>query len=97
LAGRVRFVLDPEIDEIYPRAFPSVVEIVMDDGQRVKVKVAMPKGSSENPMSWQEVQGKFLSNALQVIDEKRAHALIGLVGNLDKVKDISEISKLMRQ
>ncbi|MFH1480591.1 MAG: MmgE/PrpD family protein, partial [Pseudomonadota bacterium] len=46
LAGRVRFVLDPEIDEIYPRAFPSVVEIVMDDGQRVKVKVAMPKGSS---------------------------------------------------
>ena len=32
LARRVKFVLDDEINSIYPREFPSIVEVVMRDG-----------------------------------------------------------------
>lgn len=97
LANRVHFVLDDEINKIYPREFPSVVEIVTKNGQKYKVKVDMPKGSVENPMSWQDIQDKFKRLALHVVAEKRADAIIELVENLESLRDVAEMTKLMKE
>jgi len=95
LANRVNFVLDQEINRIYPREFPSIVEIVMENGQRYKVRVDVPKGSAENPMSWKEVRDKFTLLALEVVGKKRADAIVGLVEDLENMKDVSMITNLM--
>lgn len=97
LAGRVHFILDEEINKIYPREFPSVVEIGMKDGKHYKQRVNMPKGSVENPMSWQDVQGKFKKLALQVITEKKAKAMIEMIDHLERVGDVGEIPRLMKK
>jgi 2-methylcitrate dehydratase PrpD len=97
LAGRVHFILDEEINRIYPRKFPSIVEIVMKNGQKYKARVDMPKGSVENPMSWQDIQGKFKGLARDVVGEERADAIIELVDNLEGLRDVAEITKLMRK
>ena len=97
LAGRVHFILDDEINELYPREFPSIVEIVMRDGQKHRVRVNVPKGSVENPISWQEVQDKFKSLARDSIGEKKAAAIIELVADLENVRDVAEITKLMKR
>jgi 2-methylcitrate dehydratase PrpD len=97
LASRVHFILDEEINKLYPHEFPSIVEIVMKDGQKYKVKVNVPKGSVENPMPWQEVQDKFKSLARDSIGEKKAAAIIELVADLENVRDVAEITKLMRR
>jgi len=97
LAGRVQFVLDEEINRIYPVAFPSIVEVIMEDGTKYKEKVGMPRGSVENPMSWNEVKDKFESLAMGVIDKKDAEALIDLTENLEDVEDISTITNLLRK
>ena len=97
LAGRVHFVLDDEINKIYPSKFPSIVEIVMKNGKKHKVRVDVPKGSVENPISWQEVQGKFKALALPVLGEKKTEDMINLVQNLENIKDVAEITELMKK
>jgi 2-methylcitrate dehydratase PrpD len=97
LAERTYFVLDEEINKIYPREFPSVVEIRMNDGKSYKQRVNMPKGSMENPMSWQEVQNKFRSLASAVVSKKRADTIIEMDDHLEGVEDVGQISKLMRR
>src|SRR5439155_1103023 len=58
LAHKVRFEIDPEIEQIYPRAFPGRVAIHLRDGRTVEQSVPGPKGSPENPMTLDEVADK---------------------------------------
>jgi 2-methylcitrate dehydratase len=97
LASRVHFILDEEINKLYPREFPSIVEIVMKDGPKYRVRINVPKGSVENPMTWREVQDKFSSLTRDSIDEKNADAIIELVANLENVRDVAEITRLMKK
>jgi 2-methylcitrate dehydratase PrpD len=97
LASRVNFVLDDEINTIYPREFPSIVEVVMKDGKKYKVRVNVLKGSAENPMSWEDVQDKFRALAVPILGNNFAAAIIDMVENLEDVEDIAAIAKLMRR
>jgi 2-methylcitrate dehydratase PrpD len=97
LASRVHFILDEEINKLYPREFPSIVEIVMKDGPKYRVRINVPKGSVENPMPWQEVQDKFRSLTRDSIDEKNADTIIDLVANLENVRDVAEVTRLMKK
>jgi len=97
LASRVKFVLDDEINTIYPREFPSIVEVVMKDGKRYKERVNVLKGSAENPMSWHDVQDKFSALALPALGNNRAAALIDMIENLEDVEDVAAVAKLMRR
>lgn len=95
LAQRVHFVLDEEIHKIYPREFPSIVEVIMTDGKTYRTRVNMPKGSIDNPMTWGEVTEKFKSQAFFRLSDRDANALIDLIENLEDVEDVFEISRLM--
>lgn len=95
LARRVHFVLDEEINKIYPSEFPSIVEVVMEDGVVYKKRVGMPKGSTANPMSWPEIKQKFRSQARGGIDEGQTEAIIRWTERLEDIADISEITSLM--
>ncbi|MBW1993606.1 MAG: MmgE/PrpD family protein, partial [Deltaproteobacteria bacterium] len=96
LAGRVNFIKHDEIDRIYPRKFPSIVEIIMDDGKTYKLRVDFPKGSKQNPMTWKEVEVKFRINVSDVISERKAVEIIDLVKNLEKIKDVSKLTCLLK-
>jgi 2-methylcitrate dehydratase PrpD len=96
ISKRVNFVLNEEINEIYPREFPSIVEVVMKGGQKYKVRVNVLKGSTENPMSWQEVQEKFRALALPILGNDKAGTIINMVENLEDIKDVAAIARLMK-
>ncbi len=69
----------------------------MRDGQKHRIRVDVPKGSVGNPMSWQEVKDKFKGLARDSIGEKKAAAIIELVADLENVRDVAEITKLMKR
>ena len=48
-------------------------------------------------MSWQEVQDKFKTLALPVIGGKKSDAFIKLVDNIEDLKNVTEISALMKK
>jgi len=95
LARRVEFVVDPEIDKLYPKRYPNRVEIILKDGRRFEERIDFPKGSVEQPMSFNEVAGKFRSLSGGAIAESRTEQIIETVDRLEKLKDIGSLSRLL--
>ncbi|MDO8957325.1 MAG: MmgE/PrpD family protein [Deltaproteobacteria bacterium] len=96
LARRVEFVLDPEIDAIYPERFASKVEIVLKDGQSLWRRVDYPKGSPENPMTTDEIEDKFKALARTVKDQDTILSILKLYQSLEELKDLSPLIALLR-
>jgi len=96
LARRVEFVLDPEIDAIYPERFASKVEIVLKDGQSLWRRVDYPKGSPENPMTTDEIEDKFKALARTVKDQDTILSILKFYQSLEELKDLSPLIALLR-
>lgn len=97
LSNRVNFIKHDEINNIYPREFPSIVEIVTNDGQKYEARVDFPKGSKENPMTWEEVQDKFKLHASDMIGEEKSNTIIDIIMHLEDIKDISDLMNQMKK
>ena len=96
LARRVEFVLDPEIDAVYPEKFASKVEVVLKDGRSLWLRVDYPKGSAENPMPADEVENKFRILAQTVRDENTTSSILELYQKLEELKNLSPLIHLLR-
>jgi 2-methylcitrate dehydratase PrpD len=95
LAGRVRVVVDPDIDKLYPKRFPNRVEVILKDGRRFEMRIDFPKGSAEQPMSFDEVAAKFRSLASFAVTRDRAERIIDTVGRLEKLPSIRILQDLL--
>jgi 2-methylcitrate dehydratase PrpD len=96
LAHKVRFAIDPEIEQIYPRAFPGRVSIRLRDGRTVEHYVPGPKGSPENPMTLTEVAEKFHMLVDPVLGRDRAERLTALVADIETLENVQSITELLR-
>jgi 2-methylcitrate dehydratase PrpD len=52
-----------------------------------------PKGSPQNPLSFEEIEGKFQSTAALHLNQKRTLELIEQVRRLDELKDVSSLAQ----
>ena len=66
------------------------------DGTKQRLRIDAPKGSTENPMSWEEVQAKFRMNSESIGDEKRLDAIIEMVTKLENLSDAAELTELLQ-
>jgi 2-methylcitrate dehydratase PrpD len=95
LAKRVEIVLDPEIEKIYPATFANKVEILLNNGKKFEARIDFPSGSPENPMSFDQVVGKFESLANKVVAKDRIDAIIESVERIEKLDDIRKLTRLL--
>ncbi|NRB55964.1 MAG: MmgE/PrpD family protein [Salinicola sp.] len=56
---RVSMVLDPEVDEAYPRRWLGRIEVTTRDGRRLSAAIDEPKGDPGNTLSREELEAKF--------------------------------------
>ncbi len=61
LADRISFSVDPELDALYPRAWPSIVSVTTRDGRTLERRVDHPAGDPENGLTDEDVAAKFTS------------------------------------
>jgi 2-methylcitrate dehydratase PrpD len=85
---KVRITKDPELERLYPRQWPSTVEIRTRGGGSYRAFVAYPKGDPENPLSWDELREKFNSVARRVYAPERQSRIA------DELKNLRSCSKL---
>jgi 2-methylcitrate dehydratase PrpD len=95
LANRVEVVLDDEVEKVYPDRFANKVEILLRSGERFETRVDFAKGSSERPMSFEEVAGKFESLAGRVITKKRIDTIVETIEKIEKLVDIRGLTRLL--
>ncbi|MBN2439289.1 MAG: MmgE/PrpD family protein, partial [Deltaproteobacteria bacterium] len=88
LMQKIRIQSDPELTGAYPRKWPARVRIVLKDGRQLAAANEYPKGDPENPLSEEEVIGKFKSLVSGVIPPARTDMLIERVLHIDESPDI---------
>lgn len=70
----------------FPKYFPGHLEAILKDGKIIKKDVFINKGNFDNPLSFEELKEKFLSNAKISISEAKALELIKQIENLENLK-----------
>lgn len=95
LAARVRFVLDPEIDEIYPSGFPALVRIILRDGSTIESRIPAPLGTPENPMDEDALRSKFSDLTADAISSEARGRLLSILSTLDSTVCVGEITDML--
>jgi 2-methylcitrate dehydratase PrpD len=93
LASRVDVVVDPEMDAVYPGRYAGVVEILLDDGRRLRKRIDYSKGMPENRMTSQDLNLKFLSLAGAAVGTNAAGELLEQMTGIFDMPDISGLAR----
>ena len=82
---------DEELDRDWPSGWPSVVTLKTTQGT-FTLRVDLPKGEPENPMTYPELIVKFLiMAAARDFAEERSQEIISAVENLEQLADATEL------
>jgi 2-methylcitrate dehydratase PrpD len=94
--AKVRLVPDEELERRYPRR-EATVEVVLVDGTKLSEHVSAVRGTSDNPMTRDEVTAKAHDLMTPVIGPASTARLIETVLTLETVKDIRSLRRLLQR
>lgn len=96
MIAKVDFGVHPEAEAAGYDKMTTIIEIALKDGRVIRGQADFGKGSPANPMSYDEVAGKFRECAEYAgWDKKKADTVVELVRGLEKVKDMREVTRLL--
>jgi 2-methylcitrate dehydratase PrpD len=81
LAKRIKLVVDPELDAMFPNAVPARVVVTTPRGHSTHT-VLTPKGEPANPMTWANLESKFDTAVRPLIDPSLKSALLASISAL---------------
>ena len=97
LVAKVKVSVSDEANRRAPEAMLSVVEVVTGSGARATATVPYHRGHWKNPMTDGEIEAKFRSLARDLLAPAQTDALLERLWNLEQVKDIGEVIKMVRR
>jgi len=95
MMNRISCVLDPGLEKDFPARWPASVSVKTKAGEVFKTRVDYPKGDPENPLSWEELIGKFKDLTAPVFDESVKDQIVDLVRGLESKKDLERLTRLL--
>ena len=96
LASRVRCVADEECDRIFPNQFPAILRVRLKTGEVRESRVSHNRGGPENPLSDEELEIKFRTNAGRVLSGQAVDELGSALQKLEGSGDVGEMMRLAR-
>ena len=90
--NKVKVIRDETIPE---RGEYCPVAIKLKDGRTVQYTATIQKGHAKNPLTEDEVEEKFRSNASVMISQEQAQETIACVRRLEKLGNVRELTKLL--
>jgi len=97
LMNRVQLTINPDLDAAYPGMWPTIVEIETRQGELFKKRIDFPPGDPENPLTKEELRGKFRRLAGSVVEERDMESIIEMIERLEMVEDISKVTGALRE
>ena len=95
LADKVSYIQDDTQD--FPRYFPGVVEVRLDDGSTFIEEEKHQRGCAENPFTDEDVYAKFKDNARRSLSPGEVEDLLSMVMSLENLKNVNGIGELLRK
>ena len=96
LMRKVKVKASTELDRHFPKYWPGRVSVKLADGLCVAHEVIIPKGESGNPMTRDEIEGKFISLASPVLGEVKARSVIPKVHSLDAHQSLDSLISVLK-
>lgn len=94
LMPKIGYLRDPELEKNYPKEWPAWVRVTLNDGKEVSAHVRYPKGDPENPLSWDELIGKYQALTGAVWDQEKRESVQGAVQRLEQ-QSLRELAALL--
>ena len=94
--AKVEVFADPRIDARRPRR-EAIVELTLNDGTQLNEWVRDVRGTSENPMTREEVMEKARDLISPVLGDAKCTTLIGKLLDVDKLQDIRELRPALQR
>jgi 2-methylcitrate dehydratase len=95
LVGRTNLHRDAELNARYPRGIPNRLRIKLSDGRTLVREVEFPRGHAMNPMTDAEVEQKFRRLVEPRYGKDRADRILAVCWDLEKLKNASELIRLV--
>jgi len=96
MVGRVRFGAHPEAEAAGYDKMTTLLDIRLKDGRTISGRADFGKGSPANPMSYDEVAGKFRECArFAKWEPARAERVVELVRGLEELESVRELTRLL--
>lgn len=95
LMKKVDVYSDPDLDKLVPDHRGARAEISLTDGRKLTSEILDPKGEPENPGSENDIYDKFRLLAGTAFKTEKVRKVLEKIDNLDKLKDIAELTNLL--
>lgn len=86
--GKINCVSDPDLETEFPRKWKARVTVETTSGQTFTQRIEYPKGDPENPLTQDELEGKFRVLTKSVYSQEKADAIIEDIKKLDQCEDL---------
>lgn len=77
----------------FPNYFPGHLRVTLSDGRVIEKRVAINRGNPDAPLTDIEIIHKFKRNVAGIISQEQARSIVDGILCLERVNDLSEISK----
>jgi len=85
-----------ELTSLYAKAVANIVHVTLQDGSVLTKRVDYPLGNAFNPVSDEQLEGKFNSLVVPALGEKGARSLLDAAWKLDAASTPNELMKLAK-
>jgi 2-methylcitrate dehydratase PrpD len=93
--AKVQLVPDEALERLYPKR-ETVVEVTLNDGTELTERVEAVRGTSDNPMTRDEVAAKCRDLTAPRLGVEKSAKLIEKVWNIESVKNVREFRPLLQ-
>ncbi len=83
-----------ELSSLYAKAVANIVHVTLQDGKVLTKRVDYPLGNAFNPVSDEQLEGKFNALVVPALGEEGAKKLVAAGWKLDQGKNPGELMKL---
>jgi 2-methylcitrate dehydratase PrpD len=94
---RIKCVEDPSIEGEFPQKWPATATLQTKDGRTFSVRIEYPKGDPENPLTWEELIGKFKGLSEPVFSKERMDEIVTKVRGLEGIDDIQAFVRMLQK
>jgi 2-methylcitrate dehydratase len=87
---KVKVIADPEIEAVFPDLQRVRVEIATTDGRQLTTQLDYPKGDPRNPLTDEEISGKFSALAKGIATPEDVERMQNAIRNTEEFDDVRE-------
>lgn len=95
LTQRIYCHHDPELDKLLPEKFPARAVIQTVDGRTLEKTYEIPHGDGMNPLSLDELRGKYAALASSIYSQKRVREIEDRIMHLEEISDFKTVAELL--